>query len=381
MDIRHITVDFKVKSFQEKTQKDDHKVPVFEFKGYAAVFNNVDLQGDIIVKGAFEKSLSKKSPADIMVFYQHDVHSMPIGILKSIHEDEKGLFVDVQLPLKNTRSRDVAALIEVGGLRKFSIGFFVLDTEEKDGITLLKELDVFDVSVVNFPANPEAEVTEFIPMSKSLKTKSVPQIVNFPLAEQDHPWASNEADARLRAFLDIEEPNSAYRNAHMWFDADAPENFTSYKLLFVDIVDGKKRAIPRAIFAIRAAIAGARGGLDVPERDMPALKRYVNHYYDRMGLEKPFESTTASNDDKKASEKSDIITIKNLKGFKHSDLIKKLRKNGSISKSAAEKLIKSYKFGLKNKNNNDVMLEKIANLVEETQNINVVLSSVMKTNK
>ena len=61
-------------------------------------------------------------------------------------------------------------------------------------------------------------------------------------------WNGGSAEKRVRKWADAQdEPNAKYRRAHLWYDDDAPDNFTSYKLLFADVVDGKLVAVPRGI--------------------------------------------------------------------------------------------------------------------------------------
>ena len=39
-----------------------------------------------------------------------------------------------------------------------------------------------------------------------------------------------------------DEPNQKYRDAHVWYDSDNKNNFTAYKLLIADVVNGKPTA-------------------------------------------------------------------------------------------------------------------------------------------
>jgi hypothetical protein len=74
----------------------------------------------------------------------------------------------------------------------------------------------------------------------------------------------------------------------LWYDSDKPELFGSYKLPIATISDGRLVAVPRAIFAAAAAVRGARGGVDVPTSDLSGIRRHINRYYSKMGLESPF---------------------------------------------------------------------------------------------
>lgn len=75
---------------------------------------------------------------------------------------------------------------------------------------------------------------------------------DLPLADRDHDWDGDAAENRVRTWAGAEdEPNEKYRDAHVWYDADKKDNFTAYKLLVADVIDGKLRAVPRGVMAAR----------------------------------------------------------------------------------------------------------------------------------
>jgi len=67
-------------------------------KGYFSAFDNVDSDGDMIIKGAFSKSLQEHSPESksnrkISHLAYHNV-TRPVGVLKVLLEDDKGLYFE-----------------------------------------------------------------------------------------------------------------------------------------------------------------------------------------------------------------------------------------------------------------------------------------------
>ncbi len=117
-------------------------------------------------------------------------------------------------------------------------------------------------------------------------TKGATGKTGFPLAERDRAWSASEADARIRKKTNATEtPNSAYRDCHFWYDADNPDRYGSYKLLFCDVIDGQIRAVPRAIFACAAVMMGSRGGVDIPDADRAGVRSKIESYYARMRKE------------------------------------------------------------------------------------------------
>ena len=106
----------------------------------------------------------------------------------------------------------------------------------------------------------------------------------LPLAARDRAWDATAAEGQVRTWAGATEaPNAKYRQAFFWYDEAAPDNFTSYKLGFADVVDGELQAIPRGIFAVAAVLSGARGGADIT--DIAAVKARVAAYYTRMAKE------------------------------------------------------------------------------------------------
>lgn len=131
--------------------------------GYAAVFNarSEDLGGfrEIIAPGAFSGTLD----ADVRALINHDsnfvIGRTRSGTLRMV-EDEHGLRVDIDLP-DTAAARDLAHSMARGDMDQMSFGFRTRDDswEERDGevIRTLRAVDLFDVSVVTYPAYPQTE--------------------------------------------------------------------------------------------------------------------------------------------------------------------------------------------------------------------------------
>ena len=112
---------------------------------------------------------------------------------------------------------------------------------------------------------------------------------DYPLADRDREWSSDAAEKRIRSWADAEdEPNEKYRDAHVWYDAAAKENFGSYKLLICDVVDGKRVVVPRAVISAAGIMDGARGGVDLPDKDRDRVKSHLAKYYEKMGDTAPW---------------------------------------------------------------------------------------------
>lgn len=130
------------------------------FSGYAAIFNEPDENGDVIERGAFAASLSRRldGPA-VKLLWQHDPME-PIGIWEEIREDARGLYVHGRLLTDIRRGAEAASLLKAGALDGLSIGFRAVTAEKNQttGQRHLVEIDLWEISLVTFPMAPGARI-------------------------------------------------------------------------------------------------------------------------------------------------------------------------------------------------------------------------------
>lgn len=131
------------------------------FAGYAALFGKADLGRDVVLPGAFRASLARRGAAGIRMLFQHDPRE-PIGTWLDIREDGEGLYVRGRLTTGVARARDVLSLMRAGALDGLSIGYRTVRgrTDAKTGHRSLIEVDLWEISVVTFPMQPEARVAQ-----------------------------------------------------------------------------------------------------------------------------------------------------------------------------------------------------------------------------
>jgi HK97 family phage prohead protease len=130
------------------------------FTGYASVFGGVDAYGDTIQKGAYAETIEKNKASPLML-YQHSSSDI-IGKWTKMEEDDHGLIVEGEFTPGHSLASDVRALAKHGAVNGLSIGFTLPSngSEEKDdGTRLLKQIDLHEVSVVAFPADKAARIT------------------------------------------------------------------------------------------------------------------------------------------------------------------------------------------------------------------------------
>ena len=119
---------------------------------------------------------------------------------------------------------------------------------------------------------------------------TVPSFQDLPLADRDREWDGDAAESRVRKWAGAEDgPNEKYRDAHVWYDKDNKDNFTAYKLLIADVIDGKLYAVPRGVMAAGNVMQGSRGGVHLPKDDVDRVKSHLAKYYGKMDDTAPWE--------------------------------------------------------------------------------------------
>jgi uncharacterized protein len=128
--------------------------------GYLSAFGNEDYSGDIMVRGAFTKSL-KERKNQIFFLNQHN-WAQPHGRFNVLQEDEKGLYFESEPLIDTTYSSDLLKLYEAGIVKEHSIGYVTVDKEiDKKGRRLLKEVKLYEGSNVTLGMNPDTPFTGF----------------------------------------------------------------------------------------------------------------------------------------------------------------------------------------------------------------------------
>lgn len=136
------------------------------FSGYGAVFENIDSGGDIIEPGAFTKTLAEGWER-VKVLALHNDFWLPIGRPVELREEPNGLFISGKIS-DTTMGRDVKVLLKDGVLNELSIGYdpIIFDYDE-NGIRHLREIKLWEVSVVTWAMNPEAVITSYKSMQET----------------------------------------------------------------------------------------------------------------------------------------------------------------------------------------------------------------------
>jgi len=127
-------------------------------KGYGSVFGNKDSDNDIIEKGAYKRTI-KNNGSRVKYLYQHDI-TKPIGKMKELYEDEKGLVFFAEVP-KTTFGNEVLELMKYGVIDENSVGIMPVKKDyDENGVRMIKEVKLYEISAVTIAANDEAKILE-----------------------------------------------------------------------------------------------------------------------------------------------------------------------------------------------------------------------------
>lgn len=273
--MEHVYTTLESKDFSESND-------VHVLKGYASVFDNVDLDNDMIVKGAFTQSLKTREP---QMLWGHDQSSVPIGKIATIHEDHKGLYFEAHLPMDDDLVKGrIAPQLRIGALKGISIGFRVKEREaRKDGTRAIKQAELFEISLVNIPANPEASVTGFKKVNESCGALD---FADLPLAGRNYSgWDEAAALKRVREFTGSEEtPSHDYKDAFLYCEPGESDDLSSYKFLIADVIGDRLTAIPSVIYKTATTIMRSKE-TDISSAACVAIQKNLDRYYSKLNLQ------------------------------------------------------------------------------------------------
>jgi uncharacterized protein len=153
------------------------------FTGYASTFGNVDQYNDRMVKGAFKRTINS-SKGVVPILLQHQD---PIGTGLTLREDNTGLFIKGELFLNDEfpEAKKAYTLVQKGLIKAMSIGYRTIRhrivSEGKELIRELLEVKLYEVSLVLFPVNEDALLTD-------MKSEDITTVRNVLTQYPQHQW-------------------------------------------------------------------------------------------------------------------------------------------------------------------------------------------------
>lgn len=141
----------------------DDAAPKGVIEGYASIFNEVDRGNDIVLPGAFTKSLRDKRSTRLPMLVGH-AQRIPVGVWQEMREDSKGLFVRGWIDIESQDGGQLYRVMKQKAEIGISIGYRAIQVEyrqekDRDQIRLLKEVDLYEISLVTIPMCDGARIT------------------------------------------------------------------------------------------------------------------------------------------------------------------------------------------------------------------------------
>lgn len=275
--MEELNLSFEIKSIDEDEPG--------SFTGFASVYGNEDLHGDVVEKGAFDRTL--KHNDKVTLLWQHDPRE-PVGS-GTLRDTEKGLVIEGSLNLDIELGKRAHSHLKREEIKGLSIGYDALEVDWKEDTRILKEIRLWEVSLVTFPANPKAGVTN---------VKSALPFQDLDFVSDDHSWDEDGAVSRLDKYFS-DSSDREYKKAFLWFAGGDPKDIDNYSLPIADVVDGELKAVPEAIEIAANSLRDVDVDVNIPDNEKTRVTSHLNRYFDKMGLESPFKSSSVIMSDPK----------------------------------------------------------------------------------
>lgn len=282
----------------DKVELPDGESPI-PFRGIAAVFNKRTLIEwpsrflEQIAPGAFAKTIRE---ADVRLLLNHDPNLVLArtrnGTLR-LSESDRGLEVEADLA-PTTYARDIAILLQRGDLSQMSFAFQVIrdewDSESDPPVRTIREVKLFDVSIVTFPAYEQTEASlralRALVEGRTIELDSrgvVPTDISDELAPEDEPWgAPNLSDFTDKPWSELDASERRRIGRHFaWAATWPPAAYGDLKFPHHRPSDGKVvwRAVANAMARLNQA--------GIPDADRRDVYEHLARHYRQFGKEPP----------------------------------------------------------------------------------------------
>ena len=165
--------------FRPRTRIDDDGT----VEGYASLFGEIDAARDMVMPGAFSRTLKSRGVRRIPMLFQHDP-AEPVGVWLGLTEDFRGLRARGKLIPDVARGRELLALLRAGAVDGLSIGFRTVRGRIDPATRVRKiiDLDLWEISIVTFPLLAGARV-------RAKGGSSSPPKPSFARARAEREWS------------------------------------------------------------------------------------------------------------------------------------------------------------------------------------------------
>jgi HK97 family phage prohead protease len=197
------------------------------FTAYGNTFGNLDHAGDMTMKGAFSKCIQdwKSKGKFPRLLSQHGHTSNPIGIITSMKEDENGLLFEGEFCTEaGTSGAEAYALVKMGALDSFSIGYNTLNEKMVNGVNELHELDVKEISLVTFACDEKSLIQT---IKSAIDSGESPTTRMIQKALQEAGLSKRQSESAVNAIITTKKAETADLNAVELFKVKATSHTPS----------------------------------------------------------------------------------------------------------------------------------------------------------
>ncbi len=265
--------------------------------------SNPDRSQDVVIPTGMQADNYLRNPV-VAAFHRYDKPG--IGKTIEIQKADDGVVAKVQFAPKgvNPEADQLYELYKGGFMNAWSIGFMPKKWSDRpDGGREFQEWELLEYSAVLVPANPDALTllrSKGLDPDKILKEqeealkekeeKSVIPYKETPKASEDAEWDAG------REVKEAEIDDLKIMCA--WYDSENPDIKSSYKLPHHK-ASGEHAVVWRGVAAAMAALLGARGGVDIPDKDRKGVYNHLAKHYKDFEKDPPeFRSYTKEELDK-----------------------------------------------------------------------------------
>lgn len=130
--------------------------------GWASVCNVVDCQNDLITSKALNSAIKiwKDREDTPIMLMEHNIDN-PVGVWQKLSFSDKGLYVEGKILSTLPASTLANTLLAVNKLQGLSIGYVSTNTYMNGDVRVIDALEIYEISLVSLPANPQALITEY----------------------------------------------------------------------------------------------------------------------------------------------------------------------------------------------------------------------------
>ena len=178
-----------------QTRSDNNETDEMKIEGYFVVFNSETELYDGMFEEISDKAFQNIDLSDIRALADHDTAKV-LGRTKSntlkLSVDDKGLYGEITINKKDTEAVNLYERVKRGDIDQCSFGFNILDETmdtRADGTTkwTITEIELFEVSVVTFPAYADTSVEARSEQMKQLEKRNL-QTRKQQLKERIKTW-------------------------------------------------------------------------------------------------------------------------------------------------------------------------------------------------